>query len=408
MATEGGARDAGNDAGRRGDGYGTLRLVFAFIVVADHTPILTGIGNSFMPPKSGVDLGAVSVGAFMGLSGYFIMRSWSRDPNLWRFWVRRLLRIMPGLLVVLTVSALVLGTLTTTLGRRAYLAHPATWDYISHNVLLFPQQYVLPGVFTANPYPSAVNGSLWSLPVELLGYTLIALLGLLITFSRFRWVMVVFALAMAVLLQRMVIGQVTLPPVLLLVPTFPLLQYLGMYAVGAAIWLYRDRLRLSWFGVLLCVGIDFTLYSSSMVEISRIVTLPYLVIAIGHLLPRRLWLPNWLTVANYGVYLYGFVVLQTLIFLGMRMPWLIAVTAVPIALGLGLISWHLVEKQAMKLRRVLIRRRRPAPEPQPPADAEPTAESTGAPTAESTGEPAGEPTERMPPVGPPQHAPASS
>ncbi len=140
----------------------------------------------------------------MGLSGYFIMRSWHRDPNLWRFWVRRLLRIMPGLLVVLALSALILGTLTTTLGKRAYLAHPATWDYISDNLLLFPQQYVLPGVFTANPYPSAVNGSLWSLPVELLGYTLIALLGLLITFSRFRFVMVVFALAMAVLLQRMV------------------------------------------------------------------------------------------------------------------------------------------------------------------------------------------------------------
>ena len=391
MATEGGVRDSGNDAGRRGDGYGTLRLVFAFIVVADHTPVLTGTGSSFMPVKSGVDLGAVSVGAFMGLSGYFIMRSWHRDPNLWRFWVRRLLRIMPGLLVVLTGAALVLGTLTTTLGKREYLAHPATWSYIGDNLLLFPQQYVLPGVFTGNPYPGAVNGSLWSLPVEVLGYTLIALLGLLITFSRYRFIMVVFALAMAVLLQRMVIGQIALPQVLLLVPTFPLLQYLGMYAVGAAIYLYRDRLRLSWFGVLLCVGVDFAFYSSAMVEIVRIFTLPYLVIAIGHLLPRRVWLPNWLTVANYGVYLYGFVVLQVLLFLGMRTPWLIALTAIPIALGCGLISWHVVEKQAMKLRRVLIRRRKPAPEP----------DATAGPPAEP-------PTEEMRPVGAPHPAPASS
>src|SRR4051794_32770847 len=318
MATEGGARDHGNDAGRKGDGYGTLRLVFAFIVVADHTPVLTATGSTFMPVKSGVDLGAVSVGAFMGLSGYFIMRSWHHDPNLWRFWVRRLLRIIPGLLVVLSLTAIVLGTLTTTLGKRAYLGHPATWSYIGDNLLLFPQQYVLPGVFTGNPYPGAVNGSLWSLPVEVLGYTLIALLGVLITFSRYRSVMVVFALALAVLLERMVIGQLALPQVMLLVPTFPLLQYLGMYAVGASIWLYRDKVRLTWFGVLLCVGLDFAFYSSSTVEIVRIFTLPYLVIAIGHLLPRRLWLPNWLTVANYGVYLYGFVVLQTLLFLGLR------------------------------------------------------------------------------------------
>jgi peptidoglycan/LPS O-acetylase OafA/YrhL len=370
MATEGAVRDTGNDAGRKGDGYGTLRLVFAFIVVADHTPVLTGTGNSFTPVSSGVDLGAVSVGAFMGLSGYFIMRSWHRDPNLWRFWVRRLLRIMPGLVVVLALSALVLGTLTTTLGKREYLAHPATWDYLSHNLLLFPQQYVLPGVFTGNPYPSAVNGSLWSLPVEVLGYALIALLGVLITLTRKRFVMLVFALAMAVLLQRMVIGQLALPPVLLLVPTFPLLQYLGMYAVGASIWLYRDKIPLSWVGVLLCLAADFTLYASSMVEVARIFTLPYLVVAIGHLLPRRLWLPNWLTVANYGVYLYGFVVLQSLLFLGLRTPWQLALTAVPIALVCGLISWHVVEKQAMKLRRLFIRRRTPSAEPpaEPPTD----------------------------------------
>ncbi|HEY0452461.1 acyltransferase [Actinophytocola sp.] len=403
MTTEGGGRRAAPDGdtssggragARSGDGYGTLRLVFAFIVVADHTPVLTGIGNSFMPVKSGVDLGAVSVGAFMGLSGYFIMRSWQRDPNLYRFWVRRLLRIMPGLVVVLGLSALVLGPLVTTLGKRAYLAHPATWSYLGDNLLLFPQQYVLPGVFADNPYPSAINGSLWSLPVEFLGYALIAVLGLLITFSRYRFVMVVFALAMAVLLQRMSINQLTLPPVLLMVPIFPLLQYLGMYAAGAAIWLYRDRIRLSWFGVLLCVGIDFTLYSSAMVEVARIFTLPYLVIAIGHLLPRRLWLPGWLTVANYGVYLYGFVVLQTLLFLGLRTPWLVAAAAVPVALVAGLVSWHVVEKQAMKLRHVLIRRRKPAAVPRE----EPAA---GAP-------PGSEPTEELPAVGSPQPAPATS
>lgn len=386
MATESGARPARRAGG--GDGYGTLRLIFAFTVIADHAPVLLGLGNSFMPATSGIDLGAVSVGAFMGLSGYFVMRSWQRDPHLWRFWVRRLLRIMPGLVVVLGLTALVLGTLITTLGRREYLAHPLTWSYVGDNLLLFPQQYVLPGVFTENPYPSAVNGSLWSLPVEMLGYAAIAVIGLLITFTRHRFVMVVFALGMAVLLQRLSINQVELPSVLLMVPTFPLLQYLGMYAAGAAIWLYRDRIRLSWFGVLLCAGIDFTLYASAMVEVARIFTLPYIVISLGHLLPRRLWLPSWLTVANYGVYLYGFVVLQTLLFLGLRTPWLVAATALPIALVLGLGSWHLVEKQAMKLRRVLMFQRR-----------------TRAPERESAGE---APTEELPPVGAAQPASATS
>ena len=53
-----------------------------------------------------------------------------------------------------------------------YFASPAPWAYSVVNILT-ASMYVLPSVFAHNPFPSA-NGSLWSLPLEVLAYVLLA------------------------------------------------------------------------------------------------------------------------------------------------------------------------------------------------------------------------------------------
>lgn len=348
-----------------GDGFATIRLLAAFAIIIDHTAPLTRSGGSVLPSRFGIDLGVVAVAAFMAMSGYHVTRSWERDPSAWRFAVRRTLRIVPGLVVVLLAAALVLGPLLSTLPVRAYLEHPSTLNYLTNNLKLFPQQYALPGVFTTNPYPNAVNGSLWSLPVEILGYAIVLAAGLLGLLRRRYW-LVLAAVVFAAAFERLLTRQAVFPRTLLMIPTAPLLQYLAVYCVGIAAYLYRDRIRFTWAGVALCVCVELVMHGSAMVEISRLVTVPYAVLALGHLLPRRLWLPSWLTVASYGVYLYGFPTEQTVLHLGVRSPGLVALFSVPVALAFGLLSWHLVENPAMKLRRPLFRLgRRPRSTPLP-------------------------------------------
>ncbi len=148
-----------------GHGFDYLRLFAAALVVFGHAHALTAQpGPGFA--ANGVQ--TIGLKIFFVLSGYLVSVSWLSDPHIPRFLMRRILRIFPALIVVVAVSALVLGPLLTTLSWWEYFKHPTTWLYFS-NVLL-NIRYSLPGVFSANTYPHAINGSLWSLPVEFVMY----------------------------------------------------------------------------------------------------------------------------------------------------------------------------------------------------------------------------------------------
>lgn len=96
------------------------------------------------------------------------------DPSPLRYAVRRFMRIWPPLAAFVLVALLVVGPLATTLPVGDYFSNPDTWTYLDN--LRLDIRYGLPGVFLENPYPGAVNGSLWTLPVEALMYICVPVL----------------------------------------------------------------------------------------------------------------------------------------------------------------------------------------------------------------------------------------
>src|SRR5207237_6282039 len=79
----------------------------------------------------------------------------------------------------------VIGPLFTSLPLTHYLTSAGPQDYVAGKLLMLPVDPRLPGVFTSNPL-AAANSSLWTLPVEVKAYVLVAVLGLLGAFRR-RW-----------------------------------------------------------------------------------------------------------------------------------------------------------------------------------------------------------------------------
>src|SRR5271168_2704028 len=104
------------------------------------------------------------VPAFFALSGFLVTGSALRVRATSTFLMFRVLRILPALLVEVTLSALVLGPIFTTLPLRHYFSDPQFFRYFGNIVGWIT--FYLPGVFHDNIYPT-VNGNLWTLPAEL-------------------------------------------------------------------------------------------------------------------------------------------------------------------------------------------------------------------------------------------------
>jgi peptidoglycan/LPS O-acetylase OafA/YrhL len=325
--------------------FDLVRLFGAILVIYGHAYPLTGA----VSPGFAVNaVGTIGVKIFFSISGYLVALSWLRDPNLPRFLLRRSLRIFPALIVVVVLSAFVLGPVVTRLPLAAYFRSHHTYTYLQNIALHI--DYFLPGVFPNNIYPIAVNGSLWSLPAEFAMYLLtpILIVGASLIAGR-----VAFAMAAGVFIAvgfwltsvepqfRFVIYATDVWSALSVAPNF----VMGMvYAVCRL-----DR----FLNIYVAAAGLFTLAifdtSVPVKEAGLLLVLPYFSLSFGSgYTPelRRLMLGADL---SYGLFLYGFPVEQTIwqVFGSRVGPWQTFVLATVICAGLASLSWHFVEKRAL-------------------------------------------------------------
>ena len=177
------------DAGRKNN-MDLIRFVAASAVIYAHAFNLQNV-NDPMEGVTGHSTGSIAVGIFFCLSGFLIAKSLCNRPSLLEFLLARCLRILPALIVVNIAVVLVAGAFLTELSPAAYFSNGRTWTFILWNSSLLKIQYDLPGVFL-NSYGGAVNGSLWTLPVEARMYGLVFAAGLvslaLAKIPKFEWI----------------------------------------------------------------------------------------------------------------------------------------------------------------------------------------------------------------------------
>lgn len=292
-----------------------------------------------------IPYGALGVWTFFSISGYLVMQSWMHDPHLLRFLAKRALRIFPALWVCIALSTWVLGPVLTTLELAAYWQHPMTWDYLD-NLLLYTS-YRLPGVFADNPHPHAVNGSLWSLPVEFFMYLVLALLGIL---KAPRWIWPVLALLMILLAQLWALSA-TQVPVVYRTELSQVAICGSFFIIGAAFYRYNVARFFNLMAVAALALIWLCLAAvPDLFILSGWFILPFIALGLG--LSRWRWLSRLHAHDySYGIYIYAFPVQQTLVsFYPQHSVGEHLVVATLVTVGLAAVSWHLVEKRALQLK----------------------------------------------------------
>ena len=323
--------------------FDALRLTAALAVLFSHQFPVTGT----VPPSwmNVAMIGGIAVMAFFVISGYLVTISWFSQPRLWAFCAKRALRIWPALATVVVLAMLVLGPSFTTLSLREYFSHPMTWDYLQS--LLMQIRFNLPGVFADNTYPNTINGSLWTIPIEVSCYALLAAAG---TFGLLRWRWVWAGICIAYMLWFLTHMTVDLTGVMTHWWEFPAYFAFGSLIATFNGWFLRHRLACC---AAACLA-GALLWACGFGYSALLLFLPAVLLGVGTLSwPVLRHAGRWGDV-SYGVYLYAFPIQQTLRHLWPELGFASSVLLVAaLTLLAGWLSWQLVEAPTLRLKRFI-------------------------------------------------------
>jgi peptidoglycan/LPS O-acetylase OafA/YrhL len=352
-----------------------FRFALATVVIVSHDyPLLYGSDDS--EPMSrlthgAMTLGGFAVGGFFVLSGFLITASWNRNPRLAPYLKKRAMRIYPGFIAAfavcyLIVSPLAAGTFRVLVDRGNLAAGIES--------LLFFQAYGHANLFPSNPYPGAVNGSIWTIKYEFLCYIAVALLGMLGIFRRRFSVLAALACCVLTWATERWFTHVHWPTGGGFRLVSKLLSFtLGMpnrwplfasyYLAGVAAYLFRREIRFRWYlataAAVMVVGTGW--FDPSIMRALAPVLLGYLLLYAG--LATQFGVHRFGAHGDfsYGIYLYAFPIQQLLVKFGHFSSGSLFLLAWPLSILAGFLSWNLVERHFLPLKS-------PAPQSESTAD----------------------------------------
>jgi len=329
-----------------------LRQFAAFLVILGHSESIVGSPHTGF---WGVSISTLGIQIFFTVSGYLVTESWLRNADLKTFLAKRAKRIFPGLTVCICLTIFVLGPLMTTLTLHEYLTNSNTYLYL-YNILLYPI-YNLPGLFQKNTYPNAVNGSLWSLPVEFACYLGIVFFGAVSlamrrSLSSHLFISTLMTVALLMTVTSQTILSTSRPIVFWGSPLRETFEIAPFFIAGTCLRLTSTKM-LSRIEFAVPLTFLMALLMSNQPQyywaISWIVT-PYLVLSFGISRISALTCFGRWGDPSYGMYLYAFPAQQTLQYMTnnrITLFWMVLGTT-SICLVLGYTSWHTIEKHFLR------------------------------------------------------------
>lgn len=320
------------------------RLILATGVVFWHSWPLTGREIGYAPAAR--LLGDIFADGFFVISGFLITAAWIRRPSLKEYWASRVLRIFPGLWICLVMIAFVIAPIAARV-QHTSITFSAELGYVVNNALLNVAYFDIDGTPTDVPYPGVWNGSIWTLFFVLLCDVMVSVLGVAGLLKR-NWV--IPALLVTALYCS---AHFSYSPESYTWPQM-LSRFFAVFLAGALLHEYQDKIPARWWLVALSIALVVASGFTQNYRVIGALPLAYAVIVSGALI-RRTRLRNDL---SYGVYIYAFPIQQLLATFGLARlhPFLFFILATTATLPVAALSWFVVEKRAMALKRRIFRR----------------------------------------------------
>ncbi|WP_395023953.1 acyltransferase family protein [Comamonas odontotermitis] len=328
---------------RPANNFDALRLFAALSVLYSHQFPLTAT----TPPAwmNVAMIGGAAVMAFFVISGYLVTLSWWAQPRLLPFAAKRVLRIWPALTAVVLLALFVLGPVFTKVPLHDYWQNAVTWDYLRNIALQI--RFSLPGVFTDHPLPNSINGSLWTIPIEVSCYAVLAAAGLLgLLRSRRIWAL----LCVAYLVWFLSTMTMDLTGAMNHYWEFP-----AYFAFGSLIAAFNKQFlqHRAVFAIAAC-ACALVAYALGFPYSALLLFMPATLLAVGTASWPILSQAGRLGDVSYGVYLYAFPIQQCVRALAPGLDFTTSLAVVvALTLAAGWLSWRLVEAPALRLKTYL-------------------------------------------------------
>lgn len=337
---------------KRNNNFDFIRYLLAVSIIISHFSVLTSDPVYWPIP------GAVRVKGFFILSGFLVFFSYIRNSDPATYFSRRFYRLMPGYVMVILLSVLA-GCILTSLPIEQFLTGRETLRYLFSNLLTLNfLQPGLPGVFDGNPSAS-VNGSLWTIKVEIMLYFTVPLVYLACRKWNKAWILpavylmsVFYTEVLAFYYQKT--GN-------------PLFEIMNRQLFGQIKYFYGGTLILCYFtlfcrhirwlfpvaGVICYLGVD-----SLLLRMFEPLALATLLIGFAYFFKPLNFMQRYDNI-SYGMYLYHYPVIQTLIAIGLYdySKWVCLGASFAVTILLSFLSWRFIEK------RFLFRDKKPVPVP---------------------------------------------
>lgn len=294
---------------------------------------------------------------FFFVSGFLIYRSFARSESLKSYFLNRFLRIYPALWICLLLSVLLL--LTTGFLDFSFLKKSSflSWFVAQASVVQFFNPDFLRGFGVG-----VLNGSLWTISIELQFYLLTPIVFWMATKRKvFFWVLICGFLLLNAFRDFMPFdGLVAKMYSVSFIPWF------GMFLLGAWVSTNEDLIKkvaetkllyiVVLFGfvtfVAYMVGLEI---QGNSINLFSFLCVALLVVKLAYTKPNlsKILLRN--NDISYGVYIYHMLVINFLVYMGkvgqIRLVLLVIFTTYVLAA----LSWFLVEKPALSLKKKTIR-----------------------------------------------------
>lgn len=320
-----------------------IRWVLAGLVALGHLWLLTEAYEPFrLHDWTG---GYMAVNGFFVISGLLIAKSLHMRNDIKAYAISRALRIYPALIAILLAFAFFFSPFFSDPGGVSRVTAIETWQF-TLRVLALGSPEGAPGNIFAGNLEEDFNGPLWTIRYEIAAYVMAAIAFLVGAVNGFKRTLFLFlAVQGAYIALPYLVDLSSLPE-----GTISLLRLSAAFLMGMTLWHWPAARRPAWW-IIVTLAVAFTFLGGSIVsEFIANLLLTAIILRLGLTRKRSellLKLPDY----SYGIYIWHYPIMQAVLFMipGLSPFALMAISVPPIILLSGL-SWHVVEKPALRLK----------------------------------------------------------